>query len=73
MENTNQTKAIFIVIAKADHQEMPDYMRRSLLFREHNAREVKVGPMDLDTFMIVSEMVVQSNNPESTGLQWLWE
>ena len=53
-------------------------MRRSLIFRKYHEseseiEEVKVGPMDLDTFMIITEMVVKSDNPESTGLQWVWE
>ena len=78
MEDTNQTKAIFIIIAKAVHEELPDYLRRSLAFRKYfeseaAVEEVKVGPMDLDTFMIVTEIVVQSHNPASTGLQWVWE
>jgi hypothetical protein len=73
MENQNENKAIFIIIAKAVHEELPDYMRRSLMFKDFNDHEVKVGPMDLDTFMIITEQVVQSTNPESTGLQWIWE
>jgi hypothetical protein len=43
------------------------------MFKNLDEHDVKVGPMDIDTFMIVSEVVVQSKNPESIGLQWIWE